>query len=536
MMRWILPLALLIGAALALWMILTAGDPAEPIDDFPDQELDSPESRIGERPRVSESALAERGTQREEVRSPFAPEREAIIEAGLPVQGRVQFASGGSVIHALVWSEIPGLGTAQTSSLADGRYTLDLPAGRHQVKARFEGTGTAAVEVEVSDSARINEAPTLILGEGGVIQGQLFETDGTPIPGFRVKCQAEDGQVFEFFGEGGTHYRFGGDDVLTGKDGGFRLKGLEQGAPHTVVVELLPGQDLIVEPERMEGVIPGGGALRFLVRAIRSIEGRVLDAGSSAPIRHFKINGRIHDDRNGHFETVVKSRQTIVFEAPGYRLQERADLRLQEGEARRGLEIRMQPDPDVGTVELHVRNDAGQPLSEVRIHTSPMSMGGWTRTVELNDGMAVVEGVPPGEAEWKIGARGHASTRTRFTVRSGEESRAEVTLIRGAAARLRILDRQGSLWSGDIAVENADGSGPEFHFAYARTHGTLTSVTEETAFGGRAPARISLLEAEGRIEELAAGRYTLSIYFSGEPRKTPFQILPGAEIDLVIHE
>ena len=524
-----IPVGLVLLLALTLWIALDFGSPTETDVPSPVPDLELPEQ--GSAPKgVLARALSEAALQREALSgsTPIVP-----LFEGYELTGRVKTSSGQAAVHALVWSQVRGPGPVQTYSGAEGRYTLMLPAGEHRIQARAEGTGTSEARARVA-ADRENVGPTLTLDEGGVIHGRLFFDDGTPAPDLRVRCQSEVGEAVEFFGPGQAHFHFGCDDTLTGSDGRFRLKGLEEDVPHTVFVDLLLRKDIDARPKRLTGVLPGGSSLQFEIRAIRSIEGIVRDAKTGQPIEHFKINGLFHREANGHFEQVVLDDSIPVFEALGYQSQERLDLRMDAGQSRRGLTIDMLVAPDVGEVRLLVTDEAGGQPEKIRLHTRPEGVGGWIRTLEPKDGKFVVAGVEPGPQRWSIDAPGHSRSLIEFDVRAGEQTDVEVALQRGAAVRLKVADSAGSTWSGDIAVVNAEDRGPHFRFEYSQDHGTLFKVTEEEAFAGRSPARIELIEADGKITGLAAGSYSLLVYFTDEPVRIPFQVSPTNEASLFV--
>lgn len=525
---------LLVAVLAALWMVVMDGDaPGDLTSDTQDPAV-SDQYVTGPRgiPATPDAGLAD--ADRMEAAGDAPEDGPETTTFANRVTGRVLFESGKPAVHALVWVVLGPDRNASTESGKNGIYSLRLPPGEHTVLARHAGTGTARATVMIDADVAQDNGPTLRLDEGGVILGQVCENDGTPLPGYRVRCHAETGEVVEFFTNEGTHIRVGSDDVLTEKDGSFRLKGLERGVPHIVELELFPRNHLAISPERFEGVVPGGRQLIFEVRPLRSIEGYVRDAVSGKPLEHFRIGGLQVDDERGHFEVAMRDRTPPLFEALGYQLQERLDLLPREGESIRGLVIDMQPDPDTGSARLAVKNELGKPIRDFRTVIDPWSSRSWRRSFDETDDPPIVEGLSVGQQNWRIYADGHTIGEVRFEVEQGKEALVAVVLKRAAPARLRIFDAAGSLFSGDIAVSTETGEGPRWSFHLARRQGTLLSTTSHEAFPGNSPSRVSLTEADGEIRELAAGQYLLLVYYDFEPKRVPFEIFPESPIDLIV--
>lgn len=461
-------------------------------------------------------------------------EDDAPVIGGCVVEGAVLGADGRPAVHAYVWAAVGGR-SVDTESGAGGRYALELPAGAFVIRARSRDTGTMHAPVEVPAGATRIDGPTLRLDDGARIVGRVFEGDGTPLEGFRVQCTAEDGSAVQFFTDGGTPIRFGSADVLTDAEGRFVLRGLAADVPHTVLIHTILRPDLSIEPKAHTGVLPDGPPIVFAVRTGRSIEGRVIDSDTGAPVRWFEIAGRPFEDEDGQFETPLPGRGPVMFEALGYLPVVRDDLDLQEGESRRGVVVELAKKEGTGTLKVKVEDDAGRPVRAFTIRCRETDGTPWSRDVtDAAEGVGTIAGLDPGTTRLVIRAENHAEARLDATIEAGSAREESVKLTRGADVRLYVQDGEGGAFTGDVAIEDGEGRGPAWRFRPRHSRGTLLRMSEQSFRAGEHATRGHLDPAEGSVVGLPAGRYVLSVYYGHEPVRRTFEVFPETAADVVV--
>lgn len=526
------------AAALAVVAFLVAGSsspPGGPDSARPDARYRDTGSEPGALAGGGRSDLADAGAPRRvhaaSDHDPAAPARPPSCR----VTGRVVDERGAPVPHAVVL--VDGDADLFADVDADGRFELAVPPGAHRLVARAANHGAARADVDAVEGGDDAPGPTFVLGEGGVIAGRVFEDDGTPVVDVWVEATAEVGPVTEFFDRGGETIRIGTSVARTDANGAFRLIGLDPGTPHTVACDLSDRRFLKATPEKARGVTPGELALSFRVNALRALQGRVVDDETGAPIAHFRVAGTQFYKRDGTFEVAIRQRGTVRVEALGYHPQDRDDLDLKEDETRRGVELRMRPDPATGSVELRAHADSGAPVTAYTVFTSEDPSSRWVRNVDDREGSTTISGLPAGRYEFTLRARGHLDATRIVDVAAAETATVAATLTPAAAVRVRVRDSDGGIWTGDLAVARADGSGPKWRFVFDDDVVERTGAREQLAYESAAAARITLAgPATGRIENLAPGRYTLAVHFGHGVRRYPFEVFPVAEAAVSVVE
>ncbi len=523
--------ALALALAGAIWWFLgvDASEPAETASPGESAARASGERDARELPALPAAAEASGAGAAQRTDQP-ADSTTIDMTGARAVVGSVAFATGGPAIHAWI-AAAPDDGAPikgrelYSESGADGRYSIRVPPGRFTISARHAGTGTARAPLDVPRGDGEVRGPTLVLDEGGVIAGRVFENDGTPLPGFIVRAAAAGGMT-RFATDHGTPILLGGDEAVTDADGAFRLKGLEREAKHAVSVELLPRTDVRCEPERFADVVPATGAAKslvFTVRAKRAIEGVVIAADTREPIPTFRIDGRLQRDPRGHFEVAVDRAVAPTFEALGFVTQERDDLRIKDGERRYGLTIAMERSAETGTLVVHAVDDRGGPVTKFDVLLNRVGAD-WDVPVEAADGTAILSGVDAGDWRGAVRSSVHRGATFTTTIAAGGRGTVEVTLARGSPVDLEVKDADGAPWSGDVAIAAADGSGPEWRFLPTGKSPSMSWVREVDVQEAKPPERCSLESASGTIEGLAAGRYELVIFARDEDRRVQFEV------------
>ena len=116
-----------------------------------------------------------------------------------------------------------------------------------------------------------------------------------------------------------------------------------------------------------------------------------------------------------------------------------------------------------------------------------------------------------------------------------DEARVEVRLARSSPVRLRVLDARGNpaKYVG-VSIADGQGAGPAWRFVYARPHGTAFVISEGTVYAATPPHDFSLIEGEGRIEGLPAGKYVLRAKEGTIERVVPFEVTGGKDSELEV--
>ena len=197
------------------------------------------------------------------------------VRAGLSIRGRVVDSEDKPVraaVHAMpmdVGSPRPG---AFTQSEEDGSFVLrGLLAGKHSVMANArDHVAPAPVEVELLDDRAPPEV-TLVMGEGGAIEGSVVDEDRRPVAGVEIMVMGQQ--------PGGW-----GPPVKSLADGSFVQKGVGPGEYRVWVAKSgmplrAPGQMDEALPSVSVTVKAGTTARVQLVveRQGGEISGRVLD-------------------------------------------------------------------------------------------------------------------------------------------------------------------------------------------------------------------------------------------------------------------
>ncbi|MGE4619751.1 MAG: carboxypeptidase regulatory-like domain-containing protein [Planctomycetota bacterium] len=161
---------------------------------------------------------------------------------------------------------------SRTFQSDDGRYDYDgLQPGTYNVLIGAPGFAQDVIENVVVRSNQWVDLPTVVLGQGGRVVGQIVDANsGQPIAGAKVTVSGGNRSFLTStaLGRGGAGRR---DQMLTGADGFFEFIGLS-----------VPSIDLSVShrayiSERVDGVASGTSDLVIAIGAGGIIEGRVSD-------------------------------------------------------------------------------------------------------------------------------------------------------------------------------------------------------------------------------------------------------------------
>lgn len=332
--RKLVVLAVLPAALVATLIFLSARPPASPRPDRPEERDDR---HTETSPRDAAPDPSGPGSRIEGV----------VVRRGHGVQARVEARLAEGFGRGPV--------AAATKAGGDGRFRLpDLPPGRYEFRAvttdRIEGEAFAVVP---APGAHVQVRIEIPVGEFS-LSGRAIWADGRPFRGFvRGAAWTE-----------------------TGRDGRFRIRGLEQGA-HPLVF-LLPG---VYRSRGHHAVIPADREQVFVVdEGAIGLSGRVVDAESRAPIEGALVeaNGgqvlfeatsehRVQTDAGGRFHVRVPlTYRTLQLSAAGYR-----PCRYAYPWETEGVEIAMdRAHRATGRVETV----KGEPVAGVVVHADPASI------------------------------------------------------------------------------------------------------------------------------------------------------------------
>lgn len=240
---------------------------------------------------------------------------EVRIELGeaAVVEGVVRNAAGATVAGAAVtWRDRPGDWREPDDAIsatadAEGRFVLrNVPPGEGAVQATSTdgALGGSDAEAEAGRTTRVDVS----LESGGDVSGFVVDDSGNPVPGARVRLDADVGADrgwWELRGSrAGDHARARGrTETVTGADGGFTLS-----IPHS------RSRWLVAEAGILKGYAhskAGATDVRIRVTATGILRYRLVEADGQAPFTglaqvsafHLDFGGRIlqvaHDDATG---------------------------------------------------------------------------------------------------------------------------------------------------------------------------------------------------------------------------------------------
>ena len=200
----------------------------------------------------------------------------------------------------------------ETTSLADGSFTLDVPPTNVQLMALYPGLAPASQRVAFSDEKREQTDVRMTLRQGHEVAGRVTNSKGQPVQGASVR--AREGRV-EIA------------DCMTDAAGRYRLLGLPNSDLEVDVVTV-GYVDLRKRRLRVDQ-----GAVDFRITRAGALAGRVVDAKTGKPLRVFKValfgEGRMNrrvlrfDVADGRWRMQRSTftpgeRFTLEISAPGY--------------------------------------------------------------------------------------------------------------------------------------------------------------------------------------------------------------------------
>jgi len=261
----------------------------------------------------------------------------------------------------------------------DGVFTINgLSPGTYKLTARPPNTyskiGPRETEVQVGKGERVTDVRVVVDMDAGVkLAGRVVDPSGNPIEGAGVNVDAS-AQFKETSGYGRTE-----------SDGHFEIVGLEAG-PYRVFTK---------HPEyssaRSEATAPDTN-LTITLKGKATIEGRVVDARSGAPVTAFEIQvrageettidpasrlsgGKPYVDEQGQFKVSAdEGLNTLRVQASGYAPAARVVQDARADQTTSGVEIRLEPG---GIVEGTVSNAQGELVAGANIWINHVPQYAW---------------------------------------------------------------------------------------------------------------------------------------------------------------
>jgi len=397
---------------------------------------------------------------------------------------------------------------------ADGAFRLDgLWPGQVTLAVLSPGRVTQFADRVVATEGEATDAGVVALSPGRVIEGRVVDDRGRGVQGataFTAKSEVtqtgrgcvisglgpeDDSLPFELEAE----LRRDACRAVTDADGRFRIEGV--GVPTVTVYARAPG----FEAAKLRDVSAGGPPIVLALRPETVLEARVVERGTGRPVPEAtlearRVVGEHHDtaplrversgDRfvvhgTGRLGTELRARApgfaetTLRTPGPGLTGRQDFEVELLPGAALRGA-VRVTDGSPVGSAEVALAT-AGQPYSPDVASARTDAAGAF-----------VLAGLPAGEFELRVRAKGHPTPSPRaVTTRAGEsQDGLDFTLEESATLEVVVHDL---------------GEGVE-----APRHGA--TLKRDGASEDERP-RMAHSEANGRVvfRDLAAGAYRLEI-------------------------
>jgi protocatechuate 3,4-dioxygenase beta subunit len=371
------------------------------------------------------------------------------LTRGGVVRGRVTDAASAPIAGAAVAVEDPagqGSGFLQTKTDLSGGFELaGVPAGSAQVHASHPQYAPGRVTGLVVDPASGPTDVTVVLTQGGRVEGSVRNRDGSPVLDATVQAYvrneiqrstpvAADGRfVFE-------HLRAGGGFLmLLGQKDGRRIASarrgfmVQEGESTTVDIVL---REVLVSGHVMRGGAPVAGVhVSFMgegsALAIAGDDGRYGLTISSPGPHHVRVDRADGRGGLGSHSVDVPDQETFVW-----------DIDL----------------TSVATVSGAVNErESGKPVSDAQITArEPVgAIGPWARSGSDGRFELLVE---PGDNALNVSAEGFMAESQTIQVPAAGLAGLQLLLRRGGTVRGRVLDLAGRPVQGlEVAARGSDG-------------------------------------------------------------------------------
>ncbi len=295
-----------------------------------------------------------------------------VLEPGAVIEGEVVDTRGNPMPNVQVNAQGGGGGSGGSTDtygrftitgLAPGVYSLSMyDYGRDGSTARLENVHRITVPKSGTvEGVRLVFEPV----KGPMIAGRVTDRRRKPLAGVYVNAHGEE-----------DHSSYG--STRSDEEGRFELTGLKSG-PHYITVH---DQRYTYTDERLIAET-GNHNVEIVLAGKGSIEGRVVDARTGQPIKHFKVasmqglqrsidaynwygGGQAFFDENGEFvfTDVDEGEATLFVRAAGYAPAMQRLTNVDEYTPVRGLVFRLEAG---GRIDGLVVDESGSPVPETRI-------------------------------------------------------------------------------------------------------------------------------------------------------------------------
>ncbi len=452
-----------------------------------------------------------------------------IPDVEVQVDPSVSFRAGAGGVVANILRRGGPSTRPRTKTGADGKFQIKgMSVGEYALQVGKPGFASERVDpVKVTEKGADPIAVTL--GPGASISGIVRRKSGEGAEGFFVRVGA-GGR-----GAGGGGGPFGGTatGLPTGADGLFVLEGLKPGQVYDLSV--FGGAGL--GPQK-RGVVAPASNVEILVAGTGRIAGTALDARSGQPLRSFSVS--FEPDRGGGaiirlvargqtgigqkrdfnaedgaftLEDVPAGTWTVVVEAKGYLQARVANLVVEEGGVKDGIEVRATP----GVVLKGRVSDArtGRPVANAGITHEPAGSGGPGGFGGFGGRGGPLAGLDSGDdvtsdAEGNFEIEGISAGRLKVTAKSPDYTDgSEVADVKDTGGTVEIKLTAGGSASGVVVSGGQPLANAQVALAIAGDAGFGRIL------GG---GQTTTTDAAGRFrfDHIGAGRYSASAGTSGK--------------------
>ncbi len=239
---------------------------------------------------------------------------------------------------------------------------------------------------------------------------------------------------------------------------------------------------------------------------------------------------------DGRFESPAKAGDPLEVTAGGYLPFRRDGLGLREGEKAEGIAVRLEPDPEAGSLVVAATGEGGAPVPGLGVQGSGPEFQFWAEEWTKPGTEFRVRRLLAGEHTLFLAVPGFAPVSRVVEVPPGAEVRLEVSFVRAGRVRLKVLDAKGNVLTHpkEALLRDAKDAGPAVRFDYARPQGTAFVITYMFWYGGPEGTGMSLSECDGTLSGLPAGTYRLRVNDGARAKEVSFEVAAGEERELVV--
>ncbi len=389
-----------------------------------------------------------------------------------------------------------------------GRYTVQVPDGRHRVRASHTDYTAESLVLEFFEQPRTQNftlTPTAVI-EGVVLR----ESDGAPVAGAQVKWAREK---VSFTPDGGRINTIDRGGAVVADDAGrFRISGL---SPGLVILSGRASRLASVDPLQVPvGIAERVGGIELRLADAGDLEGRVVAAADGSGIEGAQVElmspmgdgGGARTDANGQFVVrgVLPGKYRVLASAEGWTNNGDPMPQVEVGGAPRSVEIELERALSIrGRVEPAV-------AAEVALELRPesMRMGGSAGTFVMSAPAATQAAADTGAFELGPVMPGRYTLEARSA--DGRGASIDVEVGSDGAEGVVINLTQKAILAGTVQDFNGKPLDDVSVRARKRREGSSLSVVVN---GRELTALSSPTSTEGRFEiaGLAAGSWTIEV-------------------------